>query len=186
MNYNNNQRDKYKNSINKQKAYYEYKSDKVILLDGDIVEFKGIKFGGAMSWYDASYLTPQGYKYINTVGIWTETMNDTNYIKGYKDFYEIFEQEKPKIEDILDADIIITHVCPLNHNRAFQEEFRGLKSNLFYCFNGEDYLKQTNAKYWIYDHSHGQHSIEVYNTTCILNSLGYPGEIGFKKMNIEI
>ena len=152
------------------------KSELVTLLDGDIVEVEGVKIGGAMAWYDGTYNAPQAYGYTDPVAIWKRTMNDANWIRGYKDFYDLLIQERPKVEAILDADIILTHVCPLAHRIAFQEEYQYEQSSMFYAFNGEDYLMQTKAKYWIYGHSHGEHEFEIYGTECKMNALGYPGE----------
>lgn len=182
----NSQRDTYKNSIQKQQEYYAYKSEVVTILDGDIVEYKGIKFGGAMGWYDGSYLNRSSLSREDNVGLWKRIMNDSVYIKGYKDFYEIFEQEESKIKNILTADIVITHVCPLSQSNAFQERYRYELSNMFYAFNGEKYLEETDAKFWVYGHSHGNYSFNVYDTLCVMNTLGYPSEGNRQKMTIEI
>ncbi len=182
----NTQRNTYKDSIQKQQDYYSYKSDVVTILDGDIVEYKGIKFGGAMGWYDGSYMNRSSLSREDNVGLWKRIMNDSVYIKGYKDFYEIFEIEEPKIKNILSADIVITHVCPLSHSSAFQERYRYELSNMFYAFNGERYLEETKAKFWVYGHSHGSYSFNAHDTFCVMNTLGYPSEKDRQKMTIEI
>ena len=51
------QQKQFQDSLNKQQAYYDYESEIVTILDGNIVEYKGVTFGGAMGWYDASYRT---------------------------------------------------------------------------------------------------------------------------------
>lgn len=180
------QKRQFQNSLNKQDAYYDFKSETVTILDGDIVEYNGVTFGGAMGWYDGSYRTKESTAFRDPVSIWKQTMNDAHYIQGYKDFFEIYEQEDPKVKKILDADIVITHVCPLAHNIAFQEIYHGEQSNMFFSFDGEHYLEKTTAKYWVYGHSHGHHSFEVYDTKCVMNTLGYPPEVGRQKMTIEI
>jgi len=53
-------------------------------------------------------------------------------------------------------------------------------------FAGDAYLEKTKAKYWIYGHAHGEHSFERYNTKCLMNTLGYPGEIKPQKITIEV
>ena len=133
----NEQTDTYKTSAGKQQAYYSYKSDVIKMLDGAIVEYKGIKFGGCMSWYDASYKGLPSYSREDPVLMWKRTMNDANYIKGYKDFYSIWAEEKPKIEAILEADIVITHVCPSIELDAFVSQYRYESTNMFFSFNGD-------------------------------------------------
>lgn len=159
--------------------------DNMYCLDGDTIEIDGIKFGGAMSWYDGMYMAPVGYDYKDPVRIWKRTMNDSKYIKGYDDFYDLLIQEKPKVEKILDVDVVITHVCPITEDFAFQKEGRHEQSNMFYAFSGEKYLESTRAKFWIFGHSHGQHSFEIHNTKCIVNTLGYKQDDA-KYMSIEI
>lgn len=180
------QRKEFQDSLTKQRHYYDFKSEIVTILNGDIVEYDGVTFGGAMGWYDASYQIKENALFSDPVHIWKETMNDAHYILGYKDFYEIYEQEDPKVQKILDADIVITHVCPLAHNIAFQEIYHGQESNMFFAFDGERYLEKTSAKYWVYGHSHGHHNFEVYDTKCVMNTLGYPAEMGRQKMTIEV
>ncbi len=181
---------KYKDSKGRQDAWYKYKDPKGIveILNGDVVEYKGVKFGGAASWYDGSMIgAPSVYSYISPVKEWNQVMNDSRLIKGYNDFYDIWEQEKPKVEAILDADVIITHVNPLAENFAFQEQYRFQSSNKFYAFDGEDYLDKTKAKYWVFGHSHGFYEYEIYGTKCIMNALGYPNEkTNCKKTIIEV
>jgi Icc-related predicted phosphoesterase len=163
-------------SIQRQSDWYSYKSDVVQFLDGDVIEYNGVKFGGCMSWYDGTYNAPTGYDYTDPVRFWKVTMNDANYIKGYQDFYDIWVQEKSKIEKILDADVVITHVCPLSNRIAFEDKYMYDKASMFYAFNGEEFIEKTRAKYWVFGHSHWTHEFEVYGTKCIINALGYPGE----------
>lgn len=180
--------EKYKmHSHNRAKEMMELinNEENLYCLDGDIIDIDGIKFGGAMGWYDGTYMAPMGYNYVDPVRIWNATMSDSKYIIGYEDFYDVLLQEKEKVERIFDADIVITHVCPLSNSIAFKEEDRYEQYNMFYAFDGEDYLMQTRAKYWIYGHSHGQHSFETHNTKCLVNTLGYPKDIS-KYMSIEI
>ena len=177
------------NSGEREEDWYSYKDPKGIIeiLNGDVTEFKGIKFGGAMSWYDGSYLMEPNMYGSSVIQEWKNTMNDAHLIYKKGDFYDLSFQELPKIRNILDVDVIITHICPLAERIAFQERYQYEKSSKFYAFDGEKYLKETNAKYWIYGHSHGHHQFEVYDTKVIMNALGYPGEFaGTKKTQIEI
>lgn len=184
------QKKKYKSdSKNRMNEWYDFEDPNgvVQILNGEIQEYKGIKFGGAMMWYDASYgRNPMMYG-TSEVDEWKMTMNDSNLIYGIGDFYDMFAMEHNKIRNIIDADIIITHFCPLSAPMAFQEQYRYEKSSKFYAYDGAQYLDETQAKYHIYGHSHGHHEFEVFGTKCIMNALGYPNEHGdVKKTVIEI
>ena len=49
---------------------------------------------------------------------------------------------------------------------------------LFFCFDGEEYLKNGNMKYWIFGHNHNVIEYEEFNVKCICNPLGYHKESG--------
>ena len=172
---------KYKTSNNRKKEWYNYKDLKNIIhiLNGDVVEYKGIKFGGFMGWYDASF---KGYKdnYMipsNNIHLWKSVSNDPVYIKGYEDYMEIFNEEMKIIDKMpTDIDIMISHFVPINEPIAFTDAYKTDETNKFYCFNGIDYVEKLKPKYWIYGHSHNYHSFDIYNTKFIMNALGYPSE----------
>lgn len=176
---------KYTDSRKRQADWYGRSNEVVKFLDGNIEEYGGVKFGGAMSWYDGTYNAPQAYAYKDPIKIWKHTMNDAYYISGYEDFYEILQQEMPKVKSILGADVILTHVCPLSHSKAFQTYYKSELSSMFYAFDGESLLHETNAEHWVFGHSHGFHEFEVFGTTCTMNAMGYPNE-GHKKRVVEL
>ena len=163
-------------SRRKQEVWYNMKSDIITVLNGTSEVYQGVKFGGAMSWYDGNFNRPVGLSDEMMNKEWRRLMMDSHYLPDYQSLFEIMDQEIPKIEAILDCDVIITHVCPLAANIGIVPEFRDSDSNMFYVFDGEKYLKETNAKYWVFGHSHGFHRFEVYDTECIMNTLGYPSE----------
>lgn len=183
------QKKKYENSVNRAQAWYDYEDpDGIVkILNGNIVEYKGVKFGGCASFYDGSFGVPISMYGETQIDKWNRTMNDARLIYGMGDMYEIASRENRKIKNILEADVIITHVCPVDNNIAFQDRYKDADTNLFYCFNGVDYVKETNAKYWVYGHSHGYHDFELFDTKFVMNALGYPNEFaGAKKTIIEV
>ena len=171
-------------SINRIQEIWDYKDpdDIVHFLNGDVVEYKGYKFGGANSFYDATYLQQlqrgMYHRMPNPIDLWKATMNDNANIKGYVSFYDIWAEEKPKIEKLMDEDldVMITHVAPLSEHLSFEPHYKYLESSAFYAFDGEDYLDKTTAKLWVYGHSHGFNEFDVYDVKVINNSMGYPGE----------
>lgn len=166
----------------------------VYCLDGNIIVIEGIRFGGSDSWYDGAYLlrnlNPRGtYSMGRVRELWHHTMNDANYIFGIQRFDEIWDIEKPKIEAVYqECDVMITHVSPsINPEHIPDIHFRRDETTSFFTFNGEEYVKNTTAKVWIYGHTHTPNDYEWHGVRLICNQLGYPGELkDVKEKRIEI
>ena len=86
--------------------------------------------------------------------------------------------DQPKIERVYkERDVMITHV-----NQSAKKEYLNIKyqnpSSTFFCFDGEEYLKNGNMKYWIFGHNHDVIEYKEHNVTCICNPVGYHNESG--------
>lgn len=157
---------------------------KAEFLDGNIVEYKGVKFGGCMAWYDCSYY------YKLSKGMYSETMlshwnnytNDSNLIPRLNDPMVLFEKEIKKVKSVLDEqpDIMITHICPVSDAIAFNKVYKLEKSSGYYCFDGLDLIDPIYnvkpPKFWIHGHMHDTNEFTIYKTTHLRNPVGYPGE----------
>ena len=174
------------NSRNRMAEWFTKSSECVRFLDGTIEEYKGVTFGGAMGWYDGTYNAPTSYNYADPVSLWEYYMNDSKYIKGFKDFYDLLAMEKPKVKNILSADVVITHVCPISHRMAFQDDYQEQTSSMFYAFDGEDLVAESKAQCWVFGHSHGFHEFMAYDTHLIMNAKGYPNEASIQHEYIEV
>lgn len=165
-----------KNRINEVKEMFSENPD-IHYLDGEIVEYNGVKFGGCNGFYDGSY-TMKVNPMANAWELWKRVMNDYVYIKGYPDgFYEISGIEKQKLENVYkEADVIMTHVNPMPHAMFFDEEHRMDPVTGFYAFDGEYQVEHTPAVLWLFGHTHTEKDIEVYGTRVMCNALGYPQE----------
>lgn len=156
--------------------------DGVYCLDGNIVEIEGIRFGGCDSWYDGQYwlvnLNPHYVKAMFHVREqWRFTMNDYPCIKGIKQFDDLWEIEKPKIEAVYKkCDVMITHVMPSINPEHVDRHYQSDKGTAYFCFDGEKYLKETTAHTWIYGHSHTNQEVDVHGVRMIANQMGYRGE----------
>lgn len=176
----NNFKYKYKNSsknrIQEVKEAFE-DNDDIHFLDGTIVEYNGVKFGGCNGFYDGSY-TMKVSPMANAWELWKRVMNDYVYIKGYPDgFYEISGIEKKKLELVYkEADVLMTHVNPMPHASFFDDKHRLDPVTGFYAFDGEYQVEHTPAKLWLFGHTHTFKDIEVYDTRVMCNALGYPSE----------
>lgn len=151
-------------------------------LNGNVVEIEGVRFAGCDSWYDGQYwlqiLNPH---YVHAMfhvrEKWKFTMPDFHGIKGIKQFDEIWEIEKPKIEAVYQqCDVMITHVMPVIHPMYVNSLHRGDKETSFFCFDGEKYLEKTTAKVWVYGHTHTNQDVAVHGVRMVANQLGYRGE----------
>lgn len=157
--------------------------DGIYCLNGNVVEIEGVRFGGCDSWYDGQYalrnLNPKG---IATIGhirtLWKHVMNDANYIPNLRLFDELWEIEKQKIEAVYkECDVMITHVSPsIDPEHIPEKHFREEDSTSFFTFDGEEYVKNTSAKVWIYGHTHTPNDFTWHGVQMICNPLGYPRE----------
>jgi predicted phosphodiesterase len=152
--------------------------DGVHCLNGNVIEIDGVKFGGCDSWYDGSYYNQlkmtQGK---DIVDYWKQTMNDAKRIKGIEDFYDLFAIERKKLDLIYkDCDVMVTHVCPSINNDDLPLYKVNDKITGFYSFNGDEWLMNTNAKYWVYGHLHNGKDFERHGVKCLTSALGYPDQ----------
>jgi DNA repair exonuclease SbcCD nuclease subunit len=157
-------------------------------LNGEIIEIEGIRIGGCDSWYDGSYIKKHFNKTDDTWihQLWKYSLNDANYILGIP-WQDLWQQEKEKIEKIYqEVDIMITHVNPSIAKKHTDPKYQEELTTGFFCFDGEEYLKQGSMKYWIYGHTHDAMEYELHGVTCICNPLGYPGEGNSTLRRIEV
>jgi predicted phosphodiesterase len=152
-------------------------------LNGDIIELDGIKFGGCDGWYNDGYFGRQypteSFTRKSTNVMWRNIMNDAEFIYGVENFDDIFEIERPKIEKVFkECDVMITHINPSAKNEHININYQNNPSNVFFCFEGEKYLKNGNMKYWIFGHTHEELEYIEHNVHCICNPLGYFNESG--------
>ena len=80
---------------------------------------------------------------------------------------------------------MITHINPSVKDENMNSKYKNNLSNTFFCFDGEEYLKNGNMKYWIFGHNHDVIEYKEHNVTCICNPVGYHNESGNGKW-IEI
>lgn len=164
--------------------------DGVHYLDGTSIEFNGLKIGGAAGWYDYSYgLNNFGKRFTEEMihEKWKGYMNDYNLIYGKEPFNPLkyAKQENVKFNNLLDCDVIISHVGPCHGRLEFK--YKTL-STAFYYFDGEDHLYNLDENtLWLYGHTHSlfeyQHKM---GCRMITNPLGYPAYTGIFEENNKI
>jgi len=178
-----NQKQKYKNLYDR---FNELKNmlksvEGIYFLDGDVIEYNGIKFGGAMGWYDCSYYykLTQGMYMETMLGHWKNYSNDAHKIPKLKDPSDIFSIEIKKIEKVIKQkpDVMITHFCPISESIVMKSPYKNDRGSGYYCFDGSRFWDTKDApKLWIYGHMHDNFEIEIFNTHFSRNPLGYNGE----------
>lgn len=171
------------------------------VLDGDLIEIDGVNIFGVGGWYDFSYMD-KFWKNIPDYEIgklWSDTMNDGNWIKGLKgnthlesfdNVRSLFTDELEKFykdDKYLEADILVTHVSPVNEPMYIPEEFRYDKGTSFFCWNGIYEIQQCNAKYFIFGHTHKKMEYELFGVKMLCNPMGYEHErLKAKAIQIEV
>lgn len=155
------------------------KEDKdLVLLDGEVVNYKGVRIGGTMMWYDGSYskfFELDEYHSMNKA--WYDNMPDADAIDGLNYYKYLFNVEIKKLKKIYRrSDIIMTHVPPLCDPMFVHPEFRAYIQSAFFYFNGHKYIKKTKAKHWVCGHTHIPLEIQYANTKIHCNPKGYKRE----------
>ena len=181
---------RYKTSYNKLKVFKDsFKGcPHISVLDGEVEEYKGIVFGGAMGWYDTSYddnvyqKMPHMYSMKSTIPInkyWQQVMNDSRFIKPITgDYRDISTIERAKVVKAITTgpDVMITHICPITSDSMVHSQYKGTRDNTFYMFDGEELVEEYKPKFWIYGHQHISMSTKAYDTELLINPHGYPNE----------
>jgi metallophosphoesterase superfamily enzyme len=159
------------------------KEEHIHLLDGDVVEIDGVRFGGAMGWYSRAYLIEYfSHKNYHTRDksklLWRATINDAHYIKGLDHFLDLYDSEYKKLEDThKKCDIMVTHVNPSYKVEHLPKSRKTLDTtNTFFTFDGHKLLKNGTMKYWVFGHTHESFEYSFAGVECICNAFGYPQE----------
>jgi len=159
------------------KEFREYADPEGIIevLDGNVVEYNGIRYGGCEMNYDGSYLKTLGSQ-LDATDYWRYSLNDSKY-QHRVDFIPKYLNELQKLHRInKECDVMITHINPSNLQEHQLPEYSKELSTAFYNFDGLQLLKQTTAQYWFYGHCHGHLQYDYEGTKCVLNANGYPRE----------
>jgi predicted phosphohydrolase len=149
-------------------------------LDGSIVDIEGVRFGGAMSWYDGSFDTSKEYRKL-LQKLWQEKMNDSVYIKGCGEYFDdLFKIEIEKIKQIYKkCDVMITHVnpSPIFGRTINKDKYKNQLMYNFYCFDGNEFVENGSMKHWVYGHDHEIKSFDSKGVQFYCNAIGYREQI---------
>lgn len=175
-----NQYSKYSNSsLNRMNDMINriYSIKNVHILRGDIFEYEGIKYSGTNMWYDGKLSNQIALLSVDDIQkLWTNYMNDGNYISELKKYDGFFDNELTRLEkNIYNVDVYFSHVGPvLPPNIPIKYDNTYIR---FFYFDGYKYLKNNNSiKVWVFGHTHEQYNFTKENTEFICNPLGYPME----------
>lgn len=148
------------------------------LLDGNVVEIDGIRYGGCNGWYDGKLYSLYSEDGSYAQLYWKSTMNDARLILPSNVFFnDKHKDEIPKIEAIYrEIDVMITHTFPLSDtnilslagDKDWDKPYRA-----FYTFDGSKYLQNGTMKYWICGHIHYPLDYEYAGVSILCNPLGY-------------
>ena len=169
-----------KNSMNRVDEMRELidKESHLHLLDGNVVEIDGIRYGGCNGWYDGNLSSLYSEDGSYTQFYWKSTMNDARLILPSNVFFnDKHKDEIPKIEAVYrEVDVMITHTFPLsdaNILRLAGDKDWDKPYRAFYTFNGSKYMQNGTMKYWICGHIHYPLDYEYAGVSILCNPLGY-------------
>jgi len=176
-------------SLEKIEKLKKEKINNLYILDGDIVEIEGVKIGGTCGWYDGNYtmknLNPHYVKdWMFLEHLWSEYI-DGKYIIGFESFNEYWFKEKIKLKKLSKkVDIMLTHMLPSISQKNIQNKYKREDLTSFYCFDGKDFMKNNQMKFWIYGHTHENLEFEEESVKCINSSpfLNKKGELELKTL----
>ena len=147
--------------------------ENVFLVNNASKEINNVKFIFSSLWS----------KIINEVGPILGSLNDFRLInlndqkltlKGYNLMFEkSWEFLQKEISSKTEKQkVVVTHHLPSYHCNL--EIFKNSKLNEAFCTDLTDHIIQSDVKYWIYGHSHGnKEQFKIGETTMITNQLGY-------------
>lgn len=175
--------------------------NKINFLDGRSICIDGFRIGGAMGYWDSSYLknlNPNISEY-EANELYKRELNDVNFIMFGEKPYKIplaygayhlktsFEPDKfrekqmKKIQDITDdgsLHLMITHYAPTIH-LEFPEKYQDDEVNTFYTFDASKYQEVLKPKFWLFGHVHHRQNFALNGTNYLSNPFGYPSEQKF-------
>lgn len=165
-----------------------YRQNGIIVLDSDVVELEGIKFGGAMGWYNNAYVVKNKENLLGLQHIHHFENVDTfmNHVwqqhpdcKGtqLQCFDELYQEEYIKLEAVHQAcDVMVSHYNPSTKMEFQTKGFERDETTAFFCFDGEALAIKTTAKVWIYGHTHEHKMYIWHNKKFVTSALGYKSE----------
>lgn len=149
-------------------------------LDGNIIKINNISIGGSMGWYDGSFIYKNFYNKIQylskekreeyLLNILKEFSRDPYDMYNISHWKDLFKEEYNKLEKIINSDIIVSHFQPSNNINHFSKNRKYELSNAFWSFDGDNLIKKSSARYWIFGHSHEQRNFRYNNIEFLLNS----------------
>lgn len=148
------------------------------VLDGTKYDVAGYTIGGAMGWYDGAYYYNLTGPYAeDIIAYWKRYMNDSRSM-NIPDYFTLLKNETTKLKELHgQCDIMVSHFKPVIKDLYFPKEYQGDKSNGFYSFNHEHYLRDDpKLSTWIYGHTHVVENWEVGDIRLKCNPFGYPSE----------
>lgn len=167
--------------------------DNCIFLDGQVIEFEGIKFGGCSMFYDFSYgINHFGLNETQMKFLWKKNIRDSFMINDgiTKDYYvkqetgqfinilfdpiSFFNKEKEKLEKLKECDVIISHVMPFVH-KFYPKKYHNAETG-FFMFDGEEFISKSKVKYWFAGHTHTLTDAKKFGVRLLINPYGYPNE----------
>lgn len=142
------------------------------LLDGDVVEISGVKFGGATGLWDYCNAGNRSKAYIDEY--WLMKWHDGKSWNLFENNLDrIREYMMSKVDDVLSRspDIMVSHYSPLLHRNS---KYSDNIASVFYYFDSSLMnAVRKNGGRWCAGHTHSAY----LDGSLAINPVGYPHEI---------
>ena len=142
----------------------------IIYLNNEVTWIDGVKIIGSILWYFSKELAELSLNDYSNIWDNSKYLTWQGVLRKHIDCVKFIETEINKGEPC----IVITHHLP--SKKMVQLKYQGHPLN--FCYSTDlDFLIKSPVKAWISGHSHGFIEKTINNIPCIVNAIGYKGEI---------
>jgi predicted phosphodiesterase len=140
----------------------------IIYLNNEVTWIEGIKIIGSIGWYFSKELAEFGINDYLNIWLKDKYLRWGDVLRMHLDCVKFIENE------VKEPCIVITHHLP--SKKMIQDKFQGHPMNFAY-YSDLDFLIKSPVKAWISGHSHGFIEKTINEIPCVVNAIGYKGEI---------
>lgn len=142
----------------------------IIYLNNEVTWIEGVKIIGSIGWYYAKEMAELVINDYPNIWLKGKYLRWGDVLRMHLDCVKFIEKEI----NIGEPCIVITHHLP--SKKMIQEMYQFHPVNFAY-YSDLDFLIKSPVKAWISGHSHGLIEKTINDIPCVVNAIGYKGEI---------
>lgn len=143
----------------------------IIYLNNEVTYIEGVKIIGSIVWYYSKELAEFSINDYQHIWINGKYLRWDDVLRMHFDCVKFIETEINNCEGDC---IVVSHHLP--SKKMIQDKYQGHPLNFSYCTD-LDFLIKKPVRAWISGHSHGFIEKVINEIPCIVNAIGYKGEI---------